>query len=149
MAFIFLFKSQLTVLKNYRSLNVRLEKTVTKMVTGCLGTMKSCHVCIRWLKSISSLLWKRWDSVYVCISYFLKLSSVKNLNFVEFWGFCNTCSLTKSFEAILGSILIYFLLKQVKKYIFGRWYPKNKIYSNAFFFFFLFKLFLLRLKGKS
>ena len=29
---------------------VGLEKTVTVMVTGCLRTMKSCHICIKWLK---------------------------------------------------------------------------------------------------
>ena len=28
--------------------------------------MKSCHVCIMWLKSISNQLRKRWDSVYLC-----------------------------------------------------------------------------------
>ena len=33
---------------------VDLVKTVTKMVTGCLRTMKSCHIGIRWLRSISS-----------------------------------------------------------------------------------------------
>ena len=42
---------------------VGLEKTVTKMAV-CLKTMKICHICIRWLKSISSQLWKIWDSVY-------------------------------------------------------------------------------------
>ena len=44
---------------------VRLVETMTKMVTGCLRTMKSCHFCIRWLKIISSYLWKIWDSVYI------------------------------------------------------------------------------------
>ena len=42
-------------------------KTVTKMVIGCLRTMKvASHTCIRWLKSGFSKLWKKWDSVYVC-----------------------------------------------------------------------------------
>ena len=29
---------------------IRMLKTVIKLVTGCLKTMKSCHICIRWLK---------------------------------------------------------------------------------------------------
>ena len=46
---------------------VRLVKTVTEMVEGCLRMMKSCHICIRWLKSISCQPWKIWDSVYISL----------------------------------------------------------------------------------
>ena len=57
-----------------------LEKTVTEMVTGCLRTMKTCHICIRWLKSISCLVIQIWDSVYIC--HDTTLYYVKNILFL-------------------------------------------------------------------
>ena len=41
-----------------------LVKAVIKMMTGCLKNYESCHICIRWLKSVFFYLWKIWDSVY-------------------------------------------------------------------------------------
>ena len=31
---------------------VKLEKTATELATGCLKTMKSCYICIKWQKRI-------------------------------------------------------------------------------------------------
>ena len=64
---------------------VRLVKTVTEMVTGCLRMMESCHICIRWIKSISSLLWKIWDSVYICHRLLLQENVL-----VEWTGSCKS-----------------------------------------------------------
>ena len=43
---------------------VGLEETVTEMGTGCLRTMKSYHICIKYLKGSFLLSIKKYDSVY-------------------------------------------------------------------------------------
>ena len=43
---------------NQNQIKSIIVKAVTRMVTGCLGTIKSFHICISWLKSCFSELWK-------------------------------------------------------------------------------------------
>ena len=47
-----LFRFKFEDNKGHQSNLLGLVKTVTKMVTGCLQTMKSCHICIRGLKFV-------------------------------------------------------------------------------------------------
>ena len=59
-----------------------IVKTVTKMVTGCLGTITCCHICIRWQKVVLVSYEKYWtlpvlDPIFFIFDYFINLISVR------------------------------------------------------------------------
>ena len=48
---------------------VGLGNNVTELATGCLRAMKSCYICIRWLKSIKLVI-QIWDFVFIFLFNF-------------------------------------------------------------------------------